>query len=248
MKTLTALLLGIGLPILTGNCSPDAKPEARLERRLTAETPGLSKQELVIIKEAIDKVNVRYQAQKIIFKENREIIGAGKSPGLCRDNKEFLSEDFNYNQFGNNYLILLQDYKRHEQDFEKESGKSINQRWCVPSKYPMLGTVIHEIGHIYYSLLTQEEKEKIAKVFWEVDKSLGKISGKKPVRGHASFYSYFYWISPEAKLSDAVDFSNEQFAETFNYLVLEHDYMGNDEGFMKKLGAVKEAMKRFEKK
>lgn len=250
-KTLTALLLGLGLPILTGSCSPTRRPEmpeTGIERRLAEETPGLSKQELAIIKEATDKVNAKYQAQQIIFLENREIIGVGKSPGLCKDNKKYLSEGFDYGQFGDNHLVLLRDYRSHEEDFEKERGKQMNQRWHVPYEKPMLGTVIHEIGHIYYSLLTQEEKEKLAKVFWEVDKNLGEMDGKKPVRGHASFYSYFYWISPEANLSDAVYFSNEQFAETFNYLVLEHDYMSKDKGFMKKVEAVKEAMKRFEKK
>ena len=249
-KTLTALLLGLGLPILAGSCSDSAKPEtqeAGIERRLTEETPGLSKQELAIIKEATDRVNSKYQAQNIIFQENREIIGAGKSPGLCKDNKEFLSEDFDYEHFGNFYLILLHDYKSHEGDFEKEKDKPINQRWHVPSK-SMLGTIIHEIGHIYYSLLTQEEKEKLATIFWEVDKNLGDMDGKKPVRGHASFYSYFYWISPEANLSDAIYFSNEQFAETFNYLILGHDYMNKDKGFMKKFEAIKDVMKRFEKK
>jgi len=246
-KTLAALVLGIGLPFLAGSCEPGAKPETQLERRLTEPTPGLSKQELGIIKEATDKINARYQAQKIIFIEDNSIIGAGKSPGLCRKNQDNLPKDFDYDNFGNFYLVLLHDYRSHEEDFEKEKDKPLNKRWHVPCEIPMLSTIIHEIGHIYYSLLTQEEKERLAKVFWEVDKTLPEDM-KKKLEGDASYYSYFYWISPEADLDTAVHFSNEQFAETFNYLVLGHDYMSKDKGFVKKLEAVKGAMKRFENK
>ena len=138
----------------------------------------------------------------------------------------------------------------YREAFEKEdiypdgTKRPLNEYWAVPSERPMVDAVSHEIGHAYFDMLTDDEKETILDQFSWVDRITDTTTGEKLV-GHPSYYSYFNWIGPDVCDEVATGMVDEQFAECVNYIVLGHDYMGLDLLTQIKLYQTEQVMEQF---
>jgi len=233
---------------------------------------GFSFRERQRIKEAKSLIARKYELPDLLFYKSDEITGAGCSPGLVKDDKEYLPDDFPKEKYANHYLILLNSMEKHVESFRKDSKQPIHLRWHVPYKRPMVSTVTHEIDHTYFHRLSDEEKKSLIALCKEIDESLPEKN--KEHKGHASYYSYFWSFMPaelrkkeqaaepacavvgselvEIKGDDNFSFNesatNEQLTEALTYFILDHKYMSDDPLFQKKLNAYLKIMERFEKK
>jgi len=225
------------------------------------------------IKLALDLVRERYELPRILFYKSPKVLdivmGTGSECpadtfsfisaryfGNVEEDSVVLPEIFPKRLYGGYDLIVLRDeeyYNKVSLEADYVSGKPVvyNRRWNVPNdEDPMAGIVLHEIGHAYYNKLSFNDRIYLISEFSEVDLRIPeKFRGT--LIGHASFYSYFNMLNEYVLMNEDFntidDLASEQFAETFVYHILGHNYMDDDPGFMKKLKSLEEVMEKFKK-
>lgn len=244
-KTIGALALALGLAFSPG-CGSKQTPQ-KLEQKVCEHAMfGFSLDEEGIIKNSLKLVAERYKTPNIVFYEKayKHPINIeadcwnGMLMGLCKENKKKLPGRFDYNRFGDYHLIFLRDKMDHDRGLVEGVYSSLK---------PMCSTTIHEIGHIYQSLLAEKERQRLVVMFSEIDTTLVQNIPENPHPGHASFYSYRHLIDSEMSVEQTKKFYDEQFAETFVYIISNSTHQDNDLKFCMKRNAVRMVMQRFKR-
>ena len=124
----------------------------------------------------------------------------------------------------------------------------MDERFSVPHLYPMVAQTIHNMGHIYFSMIGIEKQVDLAMCFQYLDYYMYEKTGEK-ITGHPSLLSHYSSIpwGDRVDARYALTNTDDQFAETFVYHVLNHTYKDDDELFQKRLEVVKESLELFAK-
>jgi hypothetical protein len=113
-------------------------------------------------------------------------------------------------------------------------------------KDPMLSVTLHEIGHIYFGSLSEEEKQELVDKFKSIDTSVSLFYGDTSLEGDPCYHAHFHSILYDSGPQDcAIDLANEQFADIFTYHILNHNYRENDLFFEMKLEKVIGTLQKF---
>ena len=206
-----------------------------------------------------EELNVIRESKDILtgIVERDTMVTFGRSAGLVTENPEELPENFPIRAFQDTYLVLLKDEHKYrtalwEYEIDKNGKlKEMDSRESVPyDDNPMVSTVLHEIGHVYFRFLDDEERKNLVKLFMSMDQhnpSFSYYPGGEPnyMQGHCCRHSHFHSIGGDEEDDCPMQLANEQFADIFAYLVIGHDYKKGDFFFQEKLRAVKKTMEQF---
>ncbi len=256
---LSAILAGT-LTVPSGNTI-----ENKLEPTLPIGTEhlagGFSKEGSYAIRIAENEVSEKYYLPEIIYVEEEygkkvskelDIILAEQFPELLTNKKNEINAPYEYRD--NKYMIIMENIQKQGLDsylqthYPDKTIKPLAERFSVQDELPMVGKVIHNIGHTYFEMLDIKKQIDILAKFQHIDSKTYKENDEK-IYGHPSLLSYYSSIPYRKNLDIGYALINagEQFAEIFTYHILDYDYKEKDELFNEKLEILTENLEIFSK-
>lgn len=232
------LLAGLGLVAVLFGC---ATRDERLEQLITygkfmsQEQKGILTAEFLVSKKYVLPDVMYYFTREpimILSYEQENLVkkeAQGISPGPVKDSMFYLPRSMHYDVNLEKYLIGMR----------KDLPANGNSTNIVPFGSYYVALTAHEMGHVYFYLVPDEQKRALFSVFRHCD-SMRKDS----LEGHPSEYSRDNSIPENADLEKMCNWMrlNEQFAEFFTYRVLDRTYKKGDELFEMKMSSFLEVM------
>jgi len=238
-----------------------------LSQTLNLSSEGFSHFGVTAIDLAEIKVFKKYDLPQITYSERdyTNKLAAIADSTLCAefpelprsDTQDLFEVNTPYYYPPGQYLLIMENFARHQNDFFSNSctligcdieEKPMDERFSVPHLYPMVAQTIHNMGHIYFSMIGIEKQVDLAMCFQYLDYYMYEKTGEK-ITGHPSLLSHYSSIpwGDRVDARYALTNTDDQFAETFVYHVLNHTYKDDDELFQKRLEVVKESLELFAK-
>ncbi len=256
-KTILPMILAtaISMPISTSL-------ENRLDEPAGIEhlAGGFSKEGACAILLAESEVSKKYYLPEIIYVEEEyankisnelDIILKKEFPNIETKENEV---DKPYKFKRGEYIIILDGFKKQELDsylqnhYPDKKIKPLDERFSVQDELPMVGKIIHNIGHTYFEELNEKRQIEILVKYQQIDRKIHTKNNEK-IYGHPSLLSYYSSIPcrKNIDINYALTNASEQFAEIFTYHILNHNYKENDNLFQEKLEILKEKLELFSK-
>ncbi|MBT6824310.1 hypothetical protein HOA59_02640 [archaeon] len=222
---------------------------------------GFSKEGACAILIAENEVSEKYNLPDIIYIEEEygekiskeiDIVLGEQFPELTTNNVNEINKPYEYKY--NEYMIILENIQKQGLDsylqthYPDKKIRPLDERFSVQDELPMVGNVIHNIGHTYFDMLDFEKQINILAKFQYIDSKTYKKNDEK-IYGHPSLLSYYSKVPYSKNIGKdyALMNTSEQFAEIFTYHILDYNYKKNDDLFNKKLEILKESLEPVSK-
>ena len=235
-----------------------------LAKKLDQSSEGFSQKGVFAIALAEIEVSKKYNLPMITYSEREYVkrLAAKEDSILCAQNPNLRRSDIDnlielnapfWHPTGQ-YLLVMDNFQKHQEIFFTQEHyrdnikKPMDERFSVPHLYPMVAQTIHNMGHIYFSMIGIEKQVDLAMCFQYLDYHMYEKTEEKII-GHPSLLSHYSSIpwGDRVDARYALTNTDDQFAETFVYHVLNHTYKDDDELFQKRLEVVKESLELFAK-